>query len=160
MGLTRTEAERRGIVIPDEYWLKVEKAGAPRLPEAAPPPSRFVEDGMTKLERAFWERANIAKDTGIFDEVMYEPMRFKVFGDRWYKPDVLTLRNHIEIHARTFWETKGYERAKDIQKLIAAADRYPWFTWVLVKREKMIWQCRYVTKCGIDRHVWRPDWLS
>lgn len=134
-------------------------------PVATEPPEVEIPKGRTrtKLEIDFGTCANAAKEQGIFREVWYEPMRFKVFGDRWYKPDYLTIGLPIvpiTIAEKIIWECKGYERAKDIQKLLAAADRYPWFTWVLVKREKRVWQCRYVTDQGISKRVWRPDWLA
>lgn len=155
MGLTRHEALKRGINIPEHLWP--DKSSGIKLPELPPPPSRFAEDGMTKLERDWWTRANEAKDKGILEEVMREPMRFKVFGDRWYKPDFLIW---APMDAKgTFWETKGYERAKDIQKLIAAADRYGWYDWVLAKRVNQRWECRWVTNQGIDSVIWKPDWL-
>lgn len=160
MGTTIRSLEHAKILGPAavEAWLEhMGGAGQPKPAPAVTPPavSKAPDDGMNKLERAFWQRGNEAKDAHVFDEFMREPMRFNVFGDRWYKPDFFSIgRNEY-----TFWETKGFERAKDVQKLIAAADRYRWFFWVLVKREKQIWLCRRVNSRGISREVWTPDWL-
>jgi hypothetical protein len=150
---TYAEAKSYGL---EHLWpSKADKPAADVPIEPAEPKART----KTKLEIDFGVCADAAKERGVFREVWYEPMRFKVFGDRWYKPDYLTIGYPITLAMQCFWECKGYERAKDIQKLIAAADRYPWFTWVLVKREKRVWQCRYVNDQGISREVWRPDWL-
>jgi hypothetical protein len=127
--------------------------------EVPPEPNTPKARTKTKLEIDFGNCANAAKERGLLREVWYESMRFRVFGDRWYKPDYLTA-GYPERTMLCFWECKGYERAKDIQKLIAAADRYPWFTWVLVKRDKRVWQCRYVTDLGISKSVWCPEWLG
>src|SRR3954465_2271813 len=84
---TYAEAKALGL---EHLWL--DKASKVVLPEAAPPPNKFVEDGMTKLERDFFSRANDAVKTREFDEVMRGPMRFKLSGDRWTNAACRTVR--------------------------------------------------------------------
>lgn len=150
MGFTRQQCEAWGIghLYPTE---------AKPLPVAAPPArSAFVEDGLNKLERDFWGRLQEAKQSGVYDEAYSHQLKLKVIGNHWYYPDFHA--SHLSIN--TIYETKGWMREDAELKLVAAAERYPCFIWVLVRREKRAWRCQYVTRRGIDREVWCPGWLS
>jgi hypothetical protein len=121
------------------------------LPEAPRPPSKVIDDGMNKLERAFWERAREA----FRDDVYREPFKLRLAGRTWYTIDFLI----IDEGSPDCYEVKGFMRDDAAVKLKVAAEMYPCFSYLLVTREKRIWQCRRVTRNGIGLQVWTPDWL-
>ena len=150
MGLTRQQCKLLGI----EHLYPTE---AKPLPVVTPPAkSRHVDDGLNKLERAFWERLQDAQKAGVFEDAYSHQLKLKVIGNRWYYPDFHAARSRVS----TIFETKGWMREDAELKLIAAAERYPCFEWVLVTREKRRWGCRHVTRHGISPTVWCPEWLS
>jgi hypothetical protein len=151
MGLTYEEAKACGIA---HLWPS--QASKIAIPEAAPPPSRFVGDRMNKLERAFWERLQAARSDGIFRDIYREPLKLRLAGNTFYTPDFLTYSPFNGMH---LWETKGYMREDAAIKLKVAASMYPSFAWVLVQRDRGRWRCINVTDRGFAREEWCPDWL-
>lgn len=126
-----------------------------------PAPTKAPDDGLNKLERAFWERLQDAHRSGEFREVYEHPLKIRVIGNRWYHPDFMSVEDWGPKNPPTvtLWETKGFMREDAALKLIAAAERFPCFAWVLVTRKGRKWECRCVTARGISKDVWRPDWL-
>lgn len=149
MGLTYEQAKRCGI---EHLWPTESKP----LPTAPVPPSKASDDGMNKLERAFWERARDA-----FGHRAYrEPITLKLAGRTRYTPDFMTYFGaRFGEFEPTLWEVKGHMRDDAAVKLKVAASMYSIFRFVLVVRVKRKWECRDVTHAGISREVWTPDWL-
>lgn len=84
-----------------------------------------------------WERdwLKILKIKFCDGEVSYvgvQNITLKLADDRRYTPDFSTLSNP---GALTFWEVKGFKRAKNMQSLIISARLFPFFRFVLVTRE-------------------------
>lgn len=155
MGMTYAQASALGIA----HLFPAPAGKGKRIPLIVPPAvSAAPADGLNKLERAFWERLQEAERTGHFMEVYEHAMKLRVIGNRWYHPDFMSvgLMGQVDL-----WETKGFMREDAELKLIAAAERFPCFSWVLVTRKARKWQCQYVTKSGINRReIWCPEWLS
>lgn len=156
MGLTYAEAQALGIA----HLFPAQSGKRNQIPLIVPPAvSAAPADGMNKLERAFWERLQDAERARVFARVYEHPLKLRVIGNRWYHPDFLSV--DIErFRPVTIWETKGFMREDAALKLIAAAERFPAFAWVLVTRKRQKWQCQNVTGRGIDRAIWCPEWLS
>lgn len=119
------------------------------LAEVAPNEPR---ERRSKLEMAFEERAKVEYPGTLF----YESVKLRLAGKCWLTPDYLTTRG-VQI----FWEVKGERAWEDsIVKLKMAAETYPCFGWVLVRRPKPNrWECRWVNSSGISQKVWCPEWL-
>ena len=145
MGLTRAQAEALGI---GHLYPTESKRGVPAIvPLAA---SKASDDGMNKTEREFWERA---KASG--QDVYRELFKLRLAGRTWYTIDFVTFDQRV-----TCWEIKGFMRDDAAVKLKVAAEMYTCFDFVLVtKHRKLGWQCRNVTRTGISREIWCPDWL-
>lgn len=152
MGMNWNDAKRCGI---SHLW----PAAATPLETLYPAPKRKAPaDGMNKLERAFWERLEEAKRQAVFLDVWREPFKLRVVSNRYYIPDFVThdaFNNHV-----TIWETKGFMREDAELKLLAAAERYFCFRWVLVQRDRRKWRCIEVTRSGFGRVEFCPDWLQ
>lgn len=153
MRFSYDQAKSLGI---ERYWP--DKATKIALPETAPPLSKAVDDGMNKLERAFWGHLQEALKRNEFVAAMREPMTLKLAGRTTYKPDFMTFA--IFNNAMCFWEVKGFMRDDAAVKLKVAAASFPYFRWVLVQRDRRRWRCIEVTSKGFSRDEWCPEWLS
>lgn len=144
MGLTRKEAESLGLghLFPTE---------SKPLPSAPPPPSQLPDDGMNKWERLFHGLASCHYGP---DGVYREPFKLRLAGRTYYTIDFFTPS---DLHC---WEIKGHMRDDAAVKIKVAAELHPYYNFVLVTRDAAgNWRCRYVTRTGISRDVWRPGWL-
>lgn len=137
--------------------LNREQAKALGVGHLWPKTPREPSDGMTKLERDFWERLRAAREAHTFQAVWREPVKLRLAGRCWYTPDFLTVSSLGQL---TFWETKGYMREDASVKLKVAAETYPCFGFVLVVCERREWHCRPVTSRGISPHPSTPGWLQ
>ena len=150
MGLTYQQAKDLGLA---HLWPTESKA----LPIVRPSVSKAPDDGMNKLERAFHERLKAA-DQG---DVYREGITLRLAGRTRYTPDFVSIALLLGLPPITLtcWEVKGFMRDDAAVKIKVAAQMFPLFSFVLVTREKRVWQCRYVTSRGISRETWCPDWL-
>ena len=152
MGLTYAQCKALGIA----HLFPVSAGKNPIPAIARPAVSAAPDDGMNKLERAFWERLREAERKLLFRRVYEHPIKLRVIGNRWYIPDFVS---EDCCDCVNIWETKGFMREDAELKLIAAAERFPCFRWVLVKQVRRRWECRHVTGAGISKEVFTPDWL-
>lgn len=153
MGFTRKQADAWGI-----GHRFPASAGKNQIPVIVPPAkSKAPDDGLNKLERAFWERLQDAERMRVFEKTYEHPFKLRVIGNRYYIPDFASTEPDVAYV--TIWETKGFMREDAELKLIAAAERYPCFEWVLVQKIRRKWECRFVTARGKDREIWCPEWL-
>lgn len=153
--------EQAKILGMGEVWLEhMRGQGEPKpSPSVIVPPakSQAPDDGLNKLERAFWKRLQDAKAGGIFKEAWREPFKLRVVNNRYYIPDFAT---HAAFgNPLTCWETKGWMREDAELKLLAAAERYQCFNWVLVQKDRGRWRCIEVTPRGFSKDEFTPDWL-
>jgi hypothetical protein len=121
------------------------------------PPSQTVGDGMNKLERKFSE---VLEANRFYDNVLawhFEKLKLRIAGRTWYTPDFL-----VEVYAGrpAICEVKGHMEDDAAVKLKAAADLYPCFRWLLVRREgRHGWDVREVTSRGIGTSPVRVPWI-
>jgi hypothetical protein len=153
MGFTRQQCKEWGIghMYPTE---------AKALPVVVPPAnSAFVEDGMNKLERSFWERLQAARDARAFTHVYREPFALRLAGRTTYRPDFVGVMVASQLPVPQIYEVKGFMRDDAAVKIKVAAETFPWLAFFLATRIKRRWELRSVTCRGISREVWCPDWL-
>lgn len=152
MGLNYEEAKRCGLA------HLYPTGGKSSIPAIHPPAvSAAPDDGMNKLERSFWGRLKEAKAAGIFREVYEHPMKLRVINNRYYIPDFVA---EPKLGRITVFETKGYMREDAALKLLAAAERYRCFAWVLVQKDRGRWRCIEVTPRGFSKADFTPYWLT
>lgn len=137
MQLTRDEAKQLGIV---HLW-----------PSKAPEPCD--DDRMNKLERAFFERAQVRFGADVY----FEPFKIRLAGRCWYTVDFV-IKHDGWLNC---YEVKGWMRDDAAVKLKVAAEKFPCFHFVLVTRpNRKGWICRNVNSLGIAIGTWCPPWLE
>lgn len=100
------------------------------------PRPKHVAGEMNKLESAYALHLEWLKRAGEIEDYRFERLKFKLAGNTFYTPDFLVVKKEfLEIH-----EVKGFMMEDANVKLKVAADSFPWFKFVLVTREKNIWQ--------------------
>jgi hypothetical protein len=60
----------------------------------------------------------------------YEPMRFRIGGSAFYKPDFVVVDGNGQVVA---YETKGVWREAAKVRIRVAADRFPWVHFIAVQ---------------------------
>lgn len=93
-------------------------------------------EGRNKLERDFGLFLLSQQQAGEILWYKYEPIRLKLGDGAWYKPDFGVLNADYSF---TFYETKGHWREAARVRIKVAADLYPFFEFVAVRREKKMW---------------------
>lgn len=110
---------------------------------------------MNKLEQEFWERLK----TASFAHIWREPFKLRLAGRTFYTPDFAAAEVAFAHHHVYVYEAKGFMRDDAAVKLKVAASLYPCFTWVLARKQKRQWSCRFVDAAGIRGETWIPEWL-
>jgi len=106
----------------------------PRL-RTVPPLLNEGSGQMNRLEKGYSELLELLKKSGEIVEWMYEPVKLRLAYKTFYTPDFLVIKKEcMEFH-----ETKGFMRDDAAVKLKCAAQIYPWFRFILIKREKQNW---------------------
>lgn len=87
---------------------------------------------MNKTEAAYASLLEIKKRAGEIQDYCYEKVKFRLADNTYYTPDffVLDKDGYIELH-----EVKGYLREDARDKFKVAADQYPWFRWVMLRKK-------------------------
>ena len=90
------------------------------------------ESKMNRMEQEYADYLFGLKVGGLVLDYVYEPLKFRLGPKTFYTPDFLVVTNRVfEIH-----EVKGFRRDDAMVKLKVAAERYPWFKWKLITRNK------------------------
>lgn len=130
--------------------------------EPVVPSAKEPDDGMNKTERAFWQHLNLAiVNCKEVRQVSREPVKFRLAGRTWYTPDFVVTT--LEPQGREFWfiEIKGFMRDDASVKLKVAAETYPCFRWLLVRRAgRHGWSVREVGRTGIGTHEIVVPWIG
>ncbi len=113
-------------------------------------------DGMNKTERSFAETLN-----QHMDEILvwyFGSFKLRLAGATWYTPDFYV---NLYSHRPTLVEVKGFFRDDAAVKLKVAAETYPCFRWLLVRREgRHGWNVREITRTGIGVHPIQVPWIT
>ncbi len=106
------------------------------------------------------ETAKLNRDSDIADWY-YESITFRLAGRCRYTPDFLAVPRWTS-QTWTFIETKGsYAREDSLIKLKVAAELYPCFRWLLVRRAgRHNWSVREITRTGIGTHDISIPWIG
>ena len=93
--------------------------------------------GMNKLEARFAQEAlEPARIAGLVMEYAYEDTRLRLANGAWYKPDFRVVYND---GATEFIEVKGFWREAARLRLKIAAEKFPLYRFVAVRRIKRDW---------------------
>ncbi len=161
MGLSFTDAKRLGLghLHPaasggrSDESIILELAG-----ERALPPQKEPGDGMNKTERAFAEMLNEVRQWGF--QWWREPFKIRLAGRTWYTPDFLVAPTSVSPRLVAI-EVKGFMRDDAAVKLKVAAETYPCFRWLLVRRDgRHGWEVREVTNRGIGTSPIVVPWIG
>ncbi len=160
MGFTRSQCKSLGIehMYPDprsDDAIIRELAG-----EQVPPPAKEAGDGMTKLERSFFEQMSASSQ---IVKILREPYKLRLAGRTWYTPDFVVWPVVYTGDCRPACvELKGWMREDAAVKLKVAATLYAaeW-RWLLVTRAgRHGWEVHEVGRTGIGRDAIIVPWIS
>ncbi len=163
---TRSDAEvlrRLGVsdVVPSEEdleWPTKDLSGKP------PPLKKQPGDGMNKLERSFAQTLGEGILKPPYHRWAREPIKVRLAGRTWFTPDFAVWFPYTAdtISGRfTLIEVKGFMRDDASVKLKVAADLYPEWRWLLVRRAgRHGWGVREVGRTGIGTHDIVVPWIS
>ena len=100
-----------------------------------PPISNRVPGAMNRLEQSYADYLELLKKAQLIVDWRYEVMKLRLAHKTFYTPDFLVIRKDcMEFH-----ETKGFMRDDAAVKLKVAAQTFPWFRFLLVKKEGPGW---------------------
>lgn len=93
--------------------------------------------GKNRLERDYASYLAVLQERGLIHAWLYEPFGLRLGAACFYHPDFLVILpdGSLEIH-----ETKGFWRDDARVKIKAAADKFPWFRFVAIQRNKGQWE--------------------
>lgn len=105
--------------------------------------------GMNRTESDWAIELEARRRVGEIEHWSFESVRLKLANGAWYTPDffVVVSDGSIEIH-----ETKGFMREAARVRLLTAAQLYPWFKFLLVKRGKRVrWDVQEIAAPAAER---------
>ena len=114
-----------------------------RFARGRPPTAgRTYETGkMNKTEAAYADYLDLLKAGGQIIKWQFEAIKLRLADNTFYTPDFMVLNadSYLEIH-----EVKGFMREDANVKLKVAANLFPYFKFILVKKEKNKWDMKYI----------------
>jgi len=96
---------------------------------------------MNKLETRYANRLKELILAGDIQEYTYETVKLKLAEKTWYTPDFMVILANGEVQ---FHETKAYMEEDANVKLKGIAEKFPAFTFILVKEERKQWVFRTI----------------
>ncbi len=116
---------------------------------------------MNKTERAFGDVLEAARSAYHIASWRYEAITLRLAGRCRYTPDFFVVDRGL-LSGHTFIETKGpYAREDSLIKLKVAAETYPCFRWLLIRRAgRHGWDVREITRTGIGVHPIVVPWIT
>jgi len=99
--------------------------------------------GMNRTESDWAVELEARKKVGEIEHWAFESMKLKLASGAWYTPDffVVLADGSVEFH-----ETKGFMREAARVRLLTAAQLYPWFRFLLIKRgERTRWDVNEIS---------------
>lgn len=90
---------------------------------------------MNKTEFDYLALLELRKRAGEIIDYRFEPFGLRLADKTFYHPDFMVVfPGHFEIH-----EVKGFWRDDARVKIKVAAELYPWWRFVAVKKQKTQW---------------------
>lgn len=92
--------------------------------------------GMNKLEQSYSHHLDLLKAAGEIQWHAFEPMRLRLADGASFKPDfgVVMPDDKLQFH-----ETKGHWREAARLRIKVAAELYPFFRFIAIKRDGGNW---------------------
>jgi hypothetical protein len=120
----------------EQYADHQARRNAPAAPVEAPAP-RSAANKMNKLEAAYDQHLELLKAAGEIRGHRFQPMRLRLATGAYYKPDfgVWKRDGSFELH-----ETKGFWREAARVRIKVAAELFPMFLFIAIKRDGGNWQ--------------------
>lgn len=111
------------------------RRNAPLAP-VEPPAPRSSANKMNKLEAAYDQHLDLQKAAGEILWHRFQPMRLRLATGAYYKPDFGVQRptGPFELH-----ETKGFWREAARVRIKVAAELFPFFRFIAIKRDGGNW---------------------
>lgn len=103
-------------------------------PLAAPQPTP-TRSKMNRLEAEFAALLDIAQRRGVVAGWGFEVTRLRLAHGAWYTPDFTVWFSAPGV-AVVHYETKGFWREAALLRIKVAADRYPCYAFVAVRKPK------------------------
>ena len=92
----------------------------------------IADPKMNRTEARYAQLLDLRKMAGEIIGYVYEPMGLKLADKTYYHPDFMVIfRDRFEFH-----EVKGFWRDDARVKIKIAAERFPWFGFVVVQKMK------------------------
>ncbi len=91
---------------------------------------------MNNTEAAYASRLSLGKRLGEIGYFAFEPLRLRLAGGAFYKPDFIVASNGKPIE---FHEVKGFWREAARVRIRVAAELHPWARFVAVRLVKGEW---------------------
>ncbi len=127
----------------------------------APLPHKEPGDGMNKTERAFYLMLQSAFCADQIMNFCREPIKLRLAGRTWYTPDFIVRLFPADGSQLFAIEVKGFMRDDAAVKLKVAAETYPCFRWLLVRRKgRHGWDFREVGRTGIGTSPIIVPWIG
>ena len=92
---------------------------------------RIPVSPMNKWELEYSQVLDLEKRAGLIYDYAFEAVKLKLAPHTYYLPDFLVIGAAMCIEIR---EVKGFMREDANVKLKCAAEKFPWFTFVLVRK--------------------------
>ena len=101
---------------------------------------------MNGLEARFAEQLEAWKLAGEICWWDFEPIRLRLADGCWFKPDFLSVPGiDQEDTSITLFETKGFMREAARIRIRVAAEKYPFFRFVIVRWKNSEWDFEEVS---------------
>ena len=128
----------------DAYMAKFHPSVRVALSDGVLKKEKLVDaDGLKREKKRFsgyrskWEEEyasilELRRTAGEIKAVAYEAIKLRLANGCYYVPDFLVITNtgEVELH-----EVKGFFRDKAKVKVKVAVDRFPWWTFFIVRKE-------------------------
>ena len=137
-GLNYTEEEARRLM-KRANWHRGMVVTEDTKPQQ-PAPIEIKDRYKNNWERQYAIHLEQLRHLKQIQDWQYENIGFRIGEDCFHYPDFfITFRDHFEIH-----DIKGHKRQNWVTKVKACKERYPFFRWAYVKKEKGNWVVRYI----------------
>lgn len=117
-------------------WKKL-PPGVKVAGESPVPKVKSSRNRMNKTEAAYAEILNLSQLGGEVRWWAYEPIKLRLAKRTWYTPDFLVVGSDGRIEAI---EVKGFWRDDARVKIKVAAELFPMFVFVAVRRDGDGWE--------------------
>lgn len=118
-------------------WVPEEEKPRPDLPGPLDIDDRYKNNWEREYGEVHLEQR---RHLGEILDWQYENVGLRIAANTFHYPDFfVTFPDHFEFH-----DVKGFKRETWLVKIKACKERYPYFKYGYVKKEKGIWEVYYL----------------